>query len=725
MMRFFAPPPPRSIDDIVTGFAANIGSTATETDILRLAEKALRRLCKSNTLCNTSLLPCDEEFFTKARIQVEEAVRQTTGFLLAARVRKDELSVSPGDGSPEKSKRMFLIEIVKQTLRLICAEGLPGLESQLVTPDTGKSIRQYITIEAQRSEAEGGELEIPTNAQPLQVALEEDMKPVEKDMAKLQELAFVQSVALYYYRVRSYAPLLVVHEERSTSDNVVYPLYPVATIRNQLNSIIDAVKYDILTNESRLDAVMQFETGVASAAERPQEFSQRLTKISAKITEDIRVTVGYSAGKTPIAFANITMAIPKPWPKKPTIARMNPALWCGLYLGKVGREPDLADVWEYIKAAKDKDIFNAATPLEKIKLLAMVSEAVLNANSIEVLINTAIAETGYDRAALANALLPHLKNENEYPPLQGPVDELLGEYKKIISGMDGTGFPVDEQTGLPFGLLSFPEDPKFHSYLPVYISFADPEIHVILSNDILNSPINTGFPLSYPGTTCWNAQIQAQELARLIQGLSAYTTSDWYSNINQLLIPGTPEEQNPNAWNPLAKTGEREGVAFPFSASWYTLGFKDDGTSFAAKADDTDCPASTLYNTFEGFFLTMYQGMNVENLPELRERAREAVASTPPPVRPCIGSNNVTIDKRFVIVAEREPGFDTGEIAAEESIIPVKDVWRIASVSHTAWIFWTRKNGTYKENKLLDKWVDAWKKERNDIVRDISAKPPP
>ena len=705
---FASAPVPQSIDNIINSFAASIKPNTSKSDILRLAGNALRKLCNNGTPCRGTL-PCNKAFFRQAQNLVEEAVNQIMGFLLAAQVREDELSVSPGtEHDPKKLERMLLIEVVKQTLRLICAAGLPGLESQLVAQDaqddTVKSIEQYIIIEAQRAEAAGGELEIPTNSQPLQEAIQEDM-------AEFHKRAFVQSVAIYYYRIRSYAPLLIVHEEGG--GEVIYPLYQVATIRNQLDGIIEASKYDTLTNDNHMGAIIRFEAGVASAAETPQEFPQRLAAISAEITEGIRVAAGYSAGNVPDAFANITLVIPKPWPKNPRVVRMNPALWCGLYLGKVGTDPELASVWNYIKATRDKDLFSAATPQEKIKLLGMVSEAVASANAIEQLIGTVMAESGHDRETLARELLSYLKNESEMPQEES-IGELIDRYKGIISGMVGTGFPNDEQTGLPFGLLSFPEDPDFHSPLPVYISFADPGIHVLLGNNILNNHLEPGLPLYAPGTDCWNAQVQAQEMARLLQGLSAYNATDWYSNINQLLISAAPEKQNPNAWNPLAKTGEREGVAFPFPVSWYTLGFKEDGTPFTARADGTDCPASTLYGTFEGFFLTMYQGMNVDNLSELRDRARAAVASATPLPRPCIGSDNVRIDRRFVVSAKSEPGFDN-------SRSPVKDAWRVASVSHAAWTFWTREKGDAKENELLDKWVDTWKKKRDSIIRDADA----
>ena len=727
---------PPSIATIVNSFAGSIKLTTPEPEILLLAEKALRRLCDKETSCRGTL-PCNEEFFTQARTLVKEAVDQITGFLLAARARSDELAITPGDGSPGESERMLLIEVVKQTLRLICAEGLPGLESQLVARDTAESVKQYVIIEAQRAEAvaeasakaaaaearagtdpsaEGSELEIPTNAQPLQEALQ-------KGMEEFHEAAFVQSVALYYYHVRSYATLLVVHEERPTPEGSVYPLYQVATIRNQLNSVIEALKYDTLTNESHIGAIMQFEAGIASAAERPQEFPQRLARVSATIVENLRVVAGYSAGKVPDAFANITLAIPKPWPETPAAARMNPALWCGLYLGRVGQDPELSGLWNYVKATRDKDLFNAATPDEKIKLLAIVSEAVANANAIESLIGAVMTGSEYDRATLATELLSYLKNESQTPPPQGPISELFGQYKSVISGMAGTGFPVDGHTGLPFGLLTFPQGQGLQSDLPVYISFNGPGMHVLLMDDTLTAILEPGLPLSSPGTDCWNAQIQAQELARLLQGLSAYTKTGWYSGINQLLVPGG---QNPNAWNPLTK-GERDGIAFPFPASWYTLGFKKDGTPFTAKPVDTDCPASTLYDTFEGFFLTMYQGMNVGNLPEIQERARAAVASSTPPVPPCISPSDISIDRRFAVAAEREPGFKVGrtQVAAErEPGFEVKDAWRIASVSHAAWVFWTREKGDDKKRELLDRWVDAWKQKRNTIVQKASAPAP-
>ena len=696
----FASAPP-SIDTIINSFAASIKPAASEPEILRLAETALRRLCSSGTPCSGTL-PCNQAFFTQARTQVKEAVGQITGFLLAARTRSDELSISPTDGRPRESERMLLIEVVKQTLRLICAEGLQGLESQQVESKSEASIKQYIKLEAQRTEAAEGELGIPTNAQPLEDA-------IQRSITDFRETAFVQSVALYYYRIRSYAPLLVVHEEQAAPEGSVYPLYQVATIRNQLDKVIEALKYDTLTNERRIGAIMEFEAGIASAAERPQEFPQSLARVSAATVENIRVAAGYSAGKVPDAFANITIAIPRPWPETPAAARMNPALWCGLYLGRVGKDPELSALWNYVKATRDKDLFNAATPQEKIRLLALVSEAVASANSIESLITTITADAGYGRAELANDLLSYLSNDSETAPPEGTIGELTGRYRRVIAGITGTGFPVDERTGLPFGLLTFPRGEGLQSDLPIYVSFNGPGMHILLMDETLTSVLEPGLPLSTPGTDCWNAQIQAQELARLLQGLSAYTKTDWYLNINRLLTPGG---QNPNAWNPLTK-GERDGVAFPFPASWYTLGFKKDGTPLTAETAGGDCPASALYDTFEGFFLTMYQGMNVENLSELQERARTAVASSTPPVRPCISPYDVSIDRRFAVAVESEPGFDDDDTR-------VKDPWRIASVSHAAWVFWTREKGDAKKRALLDRWVNAWEKERNLIIQETS-----
>ena len=110
----------------------------------------------------------------------------------------------------------------------------------------------------------------------------------------------------------------------------------------------------------------------------------------------------------------------------------------------------------------------------------------------------------------------------------------------------------------------------------------------------------------------------------------------------------------------------------------------------------------------------MYQGMNVNNLSEIQERARTAVASSTPPPSPCMSPGDISIDRRFAVAAESESGFDDNTTA-------VKDAWRIASVSHAAWVFWTREKGDDKKRALLDRWVDAWEKERNLIIQEASA----